>query len=64
LCFQNFIQEIDHNEGVISINPFQAAYAPFLSDINNEHGDGLIVEDDVNKNSEVKLQRKNIANEI
>jgi len=34
LCaLQNFIQEIDHNEGVIPTDPYQAAHAPFPSDI-------------------------------
>jgi hypothetical protein len=30
LCaLQNFIQEIDHNEGAIPTDPYQAAYTPF-----------------------------------
>ncbi|KAF8805531.1 hypothetical protein BYT27DRAFT_7104372 [Phlegmacium glaucopus] len=65
LCaLQNFIQEIDHSEGVIPTNPYQAAHAPFPSDIGDDHGDGFIVEDDDEENSEVKLWRKNIANEM
>ena len=65
LCaIQNFIQETDHKEGAIPTNPFQAAHAPFPSDIDDEHGDGFIVEDDDEENSEVKLLRRNIANEM
>ena len=63
-ALQNFIQEIDHNEGAIPTDPYQTAYAPFPSDINDDHGDGFIVEDDDEANLEVKLRRKNIANEM
>jgi hypothetical protein len=65
LCaLQNFIQEIDHNEGAIPTDPYQAAYTPFPSDINNNDGGGFIAEDEEEENSEVKLWRKNIANEM
>jgi hypothetical protein len=65
LCaLQNFIQEIDHNEGAIPTDPYQAAYTPFPSDIGNDDGGGFITEDDDEENSEVKLRRKNIANEM
>jgi hypothetical protein len=66
LCaLQNFIQEIDHDEGAIPTDPYQAAYTPFPSDIGNDDGGGgFITEDDEEDNSEVKLRRKNIANEM
>jgi len=65
LCaLQNFIQEIDHNEGAIPTDPYQAAYTPFPSDIGNNDGGGFITEDEEEENSEVKLQRTNIANEM
>ena len=54
---------MDHDEGVIPTDPYQAAYTPFPSDIDNDGG-GFIEEDDEEDNSEVKLQRKNIANEM
>lgn len=63
LCaLQNFIKEIDHNEGAIPTDPSQAAYTPFFSD--NDDSGGFISEDDEEENSEVKLRRKNIANEM
>jgi len=66
LCaLQNFIQQIDHNEGAIPTDPYQAAHAPFPSDIDDVYGgDGFIIEDDEEANSEVKLRRTNIANEM
>ena len=65
LCaLQNFIQEIDHNEGAIPTDSHQTAHTPFPSDIDDVHDGGFIVEDDDEANSEVKLRRKNIANEM
>jgi hypothetical protein len=65
LCaLQNFIQEIDHDEGVIPTDPYQAAYTPFPSDVDNDDPSGFIAEDEEEENSEVKLWRKNIANEV
>lgn len=49
---------------IIPTDPYQAAHAPFSSDIGDEHGDGFIVEDEEEENSEVKLQSKKIANEM
>ena len=64
LCaLQNFIQKIDVDEGEIPADLYQAAYEPFPSDDNNDHG-GFITEDDDEGNSEVKLRRMNIANEM
>jgi hypothetical protein len=64
LCaLQNFIQEIDHNEGAIPTDPYQAACTPFPSDVDNDDASGFIAEEEEEEeNSEVKLQRKNIAN--
>jgi len=65
LCaLQNFIQEIDHDEGAIPTDLHQAAHTPFPSDIDDDYDGGFIVEDDDEANSEVKLRRKNIANEM
>jgi hypothetical protein len=65
LCaLQNFIQEIDHDEGEIPTDVYQAAYEPFPSDVDNDHEGGFITEDDDEGNSEVKLRRMNIANEM
>jgi hypothetical protein len=64
LCaLQNFIQEIDGDEGAIPTDP-QAAYTYFPSDVDNDHDIGFISEDDNEGNSEVKLRRVNIANEM
>ena len=63
-ALQNFIQEIDHNEGAIPTDPYQAAYTPFPSDIGNDDGGGFITEEEEKENSEVKLRRTNIANEM
>jgi hypothetical protein len=44
LCaLQNFIQEIDHDEGVIPTDPYQAAYTPFPSDVDNDDPSGFEV---------------------
>ena len=66
LCaLQNFIQEIDQNEGAIPTDPYQAAYTPFPSDVNNDDSSGFIAEDEEEEgDSEVKLRRKNIANKM
>ena len=67
LCaLQNFIQEIDHDEGAIPSDPYQSAYTPFSPDIydDRDRGSGFIAEDDDEANSEVKLCRANIANEM
>jgi hypothetical protein len=40
------------------------AYTPFPSDIGNNYSDGFIAENDDEANSEVKLRRNNIANEM
>ena len=65
LCaLQNFIQEINHDEGVIPIDPYQLAYTPFSLDIDEDNGSGFIEEDDDEANLEVKLHRINIANEM
>jgi hypothetical protein len=43
LCaLQNFIQEIDHDEGAIPTDPYQSAYTPFSPDINDDHDSGFI----------------------
>jgi hypothetical protein len=64
LCaLQNYIQEIDQDEGEIPTDSQQAAYEPFPSDVNSDHNDGFITDDDEG-NSEVKLRRMNIANEM
>ena len=64
LCaLQNFIQEIDHDEGAIPTDSFQSAYTPFSPDIYDDDS-GFIAEDDDEANSEVKLRRINIANEM
>ena len=65
LCaLQNFIQEVDHDEGAIPTDSQQLAYTPFSPDIYDDHGSGFIAEDDDEANSEVKLRRMNIANEM
>jgi hypothetical protein len=65
LCaLQNFIQEIDCDEGAIPTDSYQSAYTPFSPDIYDDHGGGFIAEDDDEANSEVKLRRVNIANEM
>jgi hypothetical protein len=65
LCaLQNFIQKIDHNEGAIPTDPHQAAYTAFPSDIIDGDSSGFIADDDDEVNSEVKLRRNNIANEM
>jgi hypothetical protein len=64
LCvLQNFIQEIDQDEGEIPTDSNQLAYEPFLSDDNNDQNDGFITDNDEG-NSEVKFRRMNIANEM
>ena len=63
-AIQNFIQETDQDEGAIPMDPYQAPYTPFPSDINNDDIGGFIVEDEEEEDSEVKLRRKNIANEM
>ena len=65
LCaLQNFIQEIDQDEGEIPTDSYQAAYEPFPSDVSSDHDGGFIVDDDDEENSEVKSRRMNIANEM
>lgn len=70
LCaLQNYIQEIDKDEGEIPMDPYQAAYEPFPSgsddNLNSDHigADGFITDDD-EANTEVKLRRVNIANDM
>ena len=64
LCtLQNFIQKIDHDEGELPTDPYQAAYTPFSSDI-DDHYEGGLIEDDDEEDSEVIIWRKNIANEM
>jgi hypothetical protein len=64
LCaLQNFIREFDADEGAIPTDP-QAAYTDFPSDIDNDHDSGFITEEDDEGNSEVKLRRAHIANEM
>ena len=63
LCaLQNFIQEIDHDEGAIPTDSYQSPYTHFTPDIDDEHG--FIAEDDNEANSEVKQCRTNIANQM
>jgi hypothetical protein len=65
LCtLQNFIQEADHDEGAIPTDSYQSPYTPFSHDFDNDDGGGFIAEDDDETNSEVKLRRTNIANEM
>jgi hypothetical protein len=65
LCaLQNFIQEINRDEGEIPTDLYQAAYEPFPSDGNDDRDSGFIGEEDDEGNSEVKLRRMNIANEM
>ena len=47
---------------MIPTDPYQAPHAPFPSDIDDESG--FIEDDESDENSEVKLRRKNIANEM
>ena len=64
LCaLQNFIQEIDQDEGEIPTDSYQAAYEPFPSDVDSDHNGGFIMDDDEG-NSEVQLRRMNIANQM
>ena len=64
LCaLQNYIQEIDPNEGDIPTDSQQTAYEPFPSDVDNDNDAGFISDDDED-NTEVKLRRINIANEM
>jgi hypothetical protein len=64
LCaLQNFIQEIDQDEGAIPTDSYQSAYTPFSPDIYDDDS-GFIAEDDDEANSDVKLRRINIANEM
>ena len=62
LCaLQNFIREMDHDEGTLPTDPYQTTIEPFPSDVNSDHS-GFITEDGDEANSEVKLRRMNIAN--
>jgi hypothetical protein len=64
LCaLQNFIREIDQDEGEIPMDSYQQPFEPFPSDVNNNQNDGFIMDIDEG-NSEVKLRRMNIANEM
>ena len=64
LCaLQNFIQEIDHDEGAILTDSYQSSYTPFSPDIYDDDS-GFIAEDDGKANSDVKLCRINTANEM
>ena len=66
LCaLQNFIQEVDQDEGELPTDAHQAAYEPFPSDVDGDHpgNDGFIT-DENEGNSEVKARRMNIANEM
>jgi hypothetical protein len=52
LCaLQNFIQEIDHDEGEIPTDVYQAAYELFPPDVDNDHEGGFITKDDDEGNS-------------
>ena len=65
LCaLQNFIQEIDQDEGELPTDSYQAPYEPFPSDVNSDRDDGGFIIDDDEGNSDFKLHRMNIANEI
>lgn len=59
-----FHPKIDHNEGVIPTNQYQAAHTLFPSDIDDEYGGGFIVDDGAEENLKAKLCRKNITNEM
>jgi DDE superfamily endonuclease len=58
---QNFIQEIDQDEGEIQI--YIRQLMSFPSDVDSNYNGGFITDDD-EENSEVKLHRMNIANEM
>ena len=61
LCaLQNFIQEIDSDEGTIPTDPYQTAYTALPYNVDND--DGFINEDDDDGSTEVKAHRMNIAN--
>ena len=61
LCaLQNYIQEIDQDEGEIPTDAYQEAYEPFPSDVDSDAG--FITEHDDDEYSEVALRRMNIAN--
>lgn len=63
LCaLQNFIHEIDHDEGALPTDPSQSTYTPFSTNIDDDHG--FIEEDDDGANLEVKQRRINIANQM
>ena len=65
LCaLQNFIQEIDQDEGKLPTDSYQAPYEPFPSDVNSDRDDGGFIIDDDEGNLDFKLHRMNIANEM
>ena len=57
-------QETDQDEGAILMDSYQAPYTPFSSDIDHHDIGGFVVKDKEEEDSEVKLRRKNIANEM
>jgi hypothetical protein len=59
-----FIHKFDRDEDAIPTDLHQAAHTPFPSNIDDIDDAGLIVEDDDEANSEVKLHRRNVANEM
>ena len=66
LCaLQNYIQEIDQDEGEIPTDSQQAAYEPFSSDVSSGESDyGGLITDEEEGSSEIKSRRMNIANEM
>lgn len=63
LCaLQNFIQKTDSDEGTIPTDPYQSAYTPLPSNVDNDDDGGFITEDDDDASTEVKSRRINIAN--
>ena len=66
LCaLQNYIQEIDQDEGEIPTDSQQAAYEPFSSDVSSGESDyGGLITDEEEGSSEIKSRRMNIGNEM
>lgn len=61
---KTLIQEINPDEGEIPTDLYQAAYEPFPSDVNSDHDSGFITDNDDEGNSEFKLCRMDIVNEM
>ena len=58
LCaLQNFIQEIDQDEGKIPTDSYQTSYEPFPSDISSDCDEGGFITDDDKGTSDFKLHR-------